>query len=213
MTTDVIPNLVPAPRRQPPGKLATAEAFIEWLDDTTRAEWVKGEVTILSPVSKPHQEMVLFLGTLIKHFAEYHDLGLVMIAPFPVKLPRSISVREPDVLFLTSEHVGQALQTAVDGPVDLAIEIISPDSRARDHGEKYYEYEQDGVREYWLIDPQRKKAEFFRLGADGTYDPVVPSSDGIFRSDVLDGFWLNVNWLWQEPLPQVLDILREWKLV
>jgi hypothetical protein len=41
----------------------------------------------------------------------------------------------------------------------------------------------------------------------------VIGPDRIYRSAVLDGLWLQVDWLWQDPLPPVLNVLREWGLV
>jgi Uma2 family endonuclease len=101
----------------------------------------------------------------------------------------------------------------LQGPADLAVEIISPDSRARDRGEKFYEYEQGGVREYWLIDPVRKQAEFYALGKNGIYRLMNVGEDGIFRSQVLKGLWLQVSWLWQTPLPPLMSVLKSWKLI
>jgi hypothetical protein len=34
---------------------------------------------------------------------------------------------------------------------------------------------------------------------------------GRYQSAVLPEFWLNINWLWQEPLPSVRKILKEWE--
>jgi len=48
-------------------------------------------------------------------------------------------------------------------PADIAIEIVSPQTVARDRGEKYYEYARGAVREYWLIDPEARWAEFYHL--------------------------------------------------
>jgi hypothetical protein len=43
---------------------------------------------------------------------------------------------------------------------------------------------------------------------------LVPiGADGIYHSAVLEGLWLNVEWLWQEPLPPLMNVLREWRLV
>jgi len=70
-----------------------------------------------------------------------------------------------------------------------------------------------GVREYWLIDPSRKQAEFYLLGPDGIYASMPVGEDGIFRSHVLDGFWLKVDWLWQDPLPTLMSVLKEWGFV
>lgn len=69
------------------------------------------------------------------------------------------------------------------------------------------------MREYWIVDPIRSEAEFYRLGADGAYTPVSVDADGIFRSEVLSGLWLKVDWLWQEPLPPLMAVLKEWGLI
>jgi Uma2 family endonuclease len=78
--------------------------------------------------------------------------------------------------------------------------------------EKFGEYERGGVREYWLLDPQSRQAGFFQLGEDERFQQI-PLDDGVFRSHVLDGFWLKVDWLWQKPLPGLLSIAREWGLI
>jgi Uma2 family endonuclease len=79
--------------------------------------------------------------------------------------------------------------------------------------DKFYEYERADIPEYWLIDPDTRRAEFFRLGASGQYKSAPPGDDGIYRATVVPGFWLRVAWLWQEPLPPVLAVLRELGLV
>jgi Uma2 family endonuclease len=64
------------------------------------------------------------------------------------------------------------------------------------------------VPEYWLIDPQAQWVEFYRL--EGThYRLAFDGSEGRYESLTLPGFWLRVEWLWQAPLPQTLDVLRE----
>ena len=90
---------------------------------------------------------------------------------------------------------------------------ISPSSRKVDRKDKYKEYEKGGVREYWLIDPKRETADFFRLGKDRRFHAVAVDSDGVFNSEILPGFWLRVEWLWQSPLPSVLSILKELKVI
>ncbi|MEW6209961.1 MAG: Uma2 family endonuclease, partial [Acidobacteriota bacterium] len=101
----------------------------------------------------------------------------------------------------------------LDGPADLVIEVISPESRARDRGDKFYEYEQGGVREYWLIDPLRRQAEFYQLKEDGIYRPASADEEGIYHSRALDGLWIRVEWLWLDPMPMLMDVLRQWGLV
>ncbi len=191
----------------------TYEEFLERSDEDAWAEWVDGEVIHMSPASKKHQLLASFLAALLQLFVEARQLGLVLTAPFQMKLAVRPSGREPDVIFIAREHVDLLKDVYLDGPADLAIEVISPDSRARDRGDKYYEYEQAGVREYWMFDPIRKQAEFYRLGPDGVYALVSIGEDGIFRSVVLEGLWLKVDWLWQEPLPPLMSVLKDWGLV
>lgn len=190
----------------------TYEEFLEW-GDGIRAEWVDGEVIVMSPTSVAHQRVLSFLAALLQHFVEANELGLILVAPFQMRLRARPSGREPDLIFIARERLDKLQNAYLDGPADLAIEIISPDSRARDRGDKYYEYEQAGVREYWLIDPVRKQAEFYRLGSDGVFSAVTTGVGGLYHSNVIEGLWLKVDWLWQDPLPTLMSVLKEWGLV
>jgi Uma2 family endonuclease len=71
------------------------------------------------------------------------------------------------------------------------------------------EYEAAGVREYWLIDPDREQAEFYHLAETGRYRLLAPDADNHFHSIVLPNFWLQVDWLWQEPLPKILTVIQQ----
>jgi Uma2 family endonuclease len=199
-------------RAAPPGKM-TYEEFLAWADEDTWAEWVNGAVVILSPASTRHQQLATFLATSINFFVDVHQLGVVLTPPFQMKTAPDLPGREPDLIFIAREHLDRLKDTYLDGPADLVVEIISRDSRARDRGEKFYEYEQGGVREYWLLDYLRRQAEFYQLGPDGIYHVVPVGADGIYRSAVLEGLWLKVEWLWQEPLPLLMSVLREWRLM
>ena len=191
----------------------TYEEFLDWAEDGIHAEWVDGEILIMSPTSSAHQDLADFLAALLRLFSEARQPGAVISAPFQMKTGPDLPGREPDVLFVAEDRLEHLKDAYLDGPADLAVEIISRDSRARDRGDKFYEYEQGGVREYWLIDPLRRQAEFYRLGEDGIFHLVVVGEDGVFHSAVLDGLWLKVEWLWRKPLPPLLSVLKEWRLV
>ena len=197
----------------PPAKKMSYEEFLAWADEDTWAEWVDGEVIILTPASKTHQDLATLLSALLRFFVEAHQLGVVLSTPFQMKTGPDLPGREPDIIFIAHEHLDRLKNTYLDGPADLVVEIISRDSRSRDRGEKFYEYEQGGVREYWLLDPLRRQAEFYQRGPDGIFRLVPAGADGIYHSAVLEGLWLWVEWLWQEPLPPLLTVLREWRLV
>ena len=109
------------------------------------------------------------------------------------------------------EHLPWLQRNYLDGPADIAVEVISPESALRDRGAKYGEYEAGGVREYWVFDIELRRADFFVLGDDGRYERAHPDADGVYRSAVLSAFWLNVNWLWEQPLPTLRRVRGEWE--
>jgi len=197
----------------PPKEKMSYEEFLEWCDEDTWAEWVNGEVVMVSPAATKHQLITGLLLQIMNIYAETRNLGQVLSAPFLMRLPDVPSGREPDLLFVARAHLDRLKGTHLDGPADLVVEIVSPESRVRDRGEKFYEYEATGVGEYWLVDPDRQQAEFYRLGADGHYRLLMADVEGIYHSEVLPGLWLKVEWLWQEPLPKVVDVLREMEVI
>jgi Uma2 family endonuclease len=185
------------------------EEFLDWCDEDTRAEWVKGRVVLMSPASGPHQRIGSFLEVLLHLYVQKHGLGEIWRAPFRMKLASIPSAREPDLLFIAQRRWILVEHTYVDGPADLAVEIISPESVDRDRVEKFQEYQAVGIREYWLIDPEKQKAEFYSLRKNGKYTLVPLAEDGKFHSTVISGFSLRVEWLWQTPLLRTEDVLRE----
>ncbi len=199
-----------------PGRTAlprmTYEEFLDWADEDTLAEWVDGKVEMMSPASARHQDLALFLGRLLGEYAEERGAGKALIAPFQMKLDSIRRGREPDLIFITEEHLPRLQTNLLDGPADLAIEIISPESVVRDRGVKFIEYEAGGVREYWTLDPEARRADFFVLDAEGRYGRTAPDAEGRYESAVLPGFWINIGWLWQTPLPPVRQVRREWEI-
>lgn len=206
LKTQTPPPVTPA---RPPRM--TYEEFLEWADGT-RAEWVDGEVILMSPASEPHQNLNGFLSSLLRYFVEANGSGRILIPPFQMKLSARPSGREPDLLFISNDKLSNLKRNYLDGPAGMVVEIVSPDSQARDRGEKFYEYEEGGVLEYWIIDQIRRRAEFYRL-QEGTYKLIEPDDTGIYRSTVIQGLWLKVDWLWQDPLPTLMSVLKEWGLV
>ena len=187
------------------------ERFLERRDEDTHAEWIEGKVILMSPASRRHQELVKFLTHIIGIFAETRHLGTLIHAPFSMRLDAVPSVREPDLLFISAKHLDRLTDTYLDGPADLVVEIISPESIGRDRGEKFVEYEQAGIPEYWLIDPIREQAEFYRLERERYR--LTDIQNGMFYSTVLPDFRLRVAWFWEDALPNVVGILHEMNIL
>jgi Uma2 family endonuclease len=185
----------------------TFEEFLEWCDSETRAEWVNGKVVLLSPASSSHTRIVKFLVQTLGEYVDRHGLGEVFPAPFTMRLRTSL--REPDLFFVPRGLLPLVTDKYFDGPAALAIEIISPESVERDRIEKLAEYAEAGVEEYWLIDPARSTVEFLLLTGDARYERLPLDDDGVFRSRVVEGFFLRPEWLWQTTVLRVWDVRRE----
>jgi Uma2 family endonuclease len=196
-----------------PTEKVSFEAFLAWADEDVRAEWVDGEVEIMSPVGEPHQDLCVFLLTIFNLYVRFHRLGRWFEQTFVMKLGEGGPGREPDLLFVSAEHQDRIHKTYLEGPADLVIEIVSPESQDRDRETKRQEYERGGVREYWLLDPEANEAIFYQLQPNGVYTASAVEADGIYRSAVIVGLWIDVDWLWQRPLPDPFDILRQWGLI
>ena len=178
------------------------EEWLAWATDNHLSEWVDGEVIVSMPPSEVHQDIVGFLYVLLSWYARRFDLGKVRFAPFEMRLSSRLS-REPDLLFVAREHADRRTGSRLEGPADLAVEVVSTDSAKRDRQDKFAEYAAAGVPEFWLCDPRprRRRTDFFRLTEAGIYVAAPLDADGRYHSAVLPGFWLKPEWLWQDPLP------------
>lgn len=179
------------------GTPMTWDEFFAWMDEDTLAEWVDGKVVMKSPNTGPHQKIAALVHLLLWRFLRQTQRGDVWIAPMLMRLPSRPSGREPDVLVLLSEHMDRYQVNFIDGPADLVVEIVSEESQGRDRGEKFAEYEAAGIPEYWLIDPLRENADFYRLDERGRYRRVDLDADGRYRCAVLPGFYVEPAWFWQ----------------
>ena len=194
-----------------PTQRITYEAFLVWGEANAMGrgvEWVDGRVVEKPVNDEEHNGIQHLFILLLTLFADDHGGGRVLFENFQMKLNPGLPGREPDVMFVVNDRLHLVHRLYLDGPADIVIEIISPESRRRDSVEKLKEYEAGGVREYWLIDPQRRAASFFQLNAAGQYEAAAVGPDGTFRSEVLAGFWLRTDWLWDRP--KVADVMQSW---
>jgi Uma2 family endonuclease len=182
--------------------------FESWaLATRAAAEWVAGIVITMSPAARIHVELCQWLATLLNIYLEERNLGQLLGPEFMVRLAAQQARRVPDLLFVANANRARLQSTYLDGPPDLAVEIVSSDSQARDWREKYLEYEAAGVQEYWIIDPLSKTVEVSRL-ENGRY-ARVSLCDGKLVSQIVPGFYLRPEWLWSDPRPKLLVVLAE----
>lgn len=165
-------------------------------------EYIDGVVIQMSPVSAKHDQLSFYLRQLVEFYFVYRPIGAVRSAPFMLRLPAFPNRRrEPDLQIILKDNPGELTVTYMDGLADICIEIVSIDSVTRDYNEKFAEYEQGGVREYWIIDPMRAICDFHRLGDDGHYARIAAGADEVYNTPLLPDFALHVPTLWQTELP------------
>ncbi len=213
VTAEITPTAaITAPPAVPNDKISYRK-FLEWNGKEGWFEWVDGEVIKMSNPSLRHQQLSRFLTSILQTWAETKKVGEVIPAPFQIKFDFRPSGRQPDIMYVAIENLFRVEKQFVDGTADLIIEIVSPESLARDTQDKFEEYEKAGVKEYWIVDYRRRTANFYTLDEAGKYKLLYLSPEGIIESRVIEGLWINTDWLWQETLPNLMEILREWKLI
>jgi len=193
------------------GHYITFEEYLEMDVEGALLEWIDGKVIGFMSNNLQHQRIIGFLEKLMGLFAEINNLGEVVQAGYAMKLDAQRRGREPDLIFVSKENSEILKHKYLDGAADIAVEIVSPESVERDRRIKFAEYEAAKIKEYWLIDPERRQTEFYRLNAEGFYQ-LAPTPEGVFRSEVLPKFFLRVEWLWREQLPTIAA-LKELNLI
>ncbi len=161
------------------------------LPEGTLAELIDGEL-FMSPAPKTaHQAAVGNLFALLHAHVRATSLGQVFVAPYDVHLP-SGDIVEPDILFVQRSNLG-IVQDWVRGVPDLVIEVLSPDGIARDRFVKHALYARNGVREYWIVDPEAKSLEIFSLSGK-QYEPHgYFEADDIIESLLLQQFKVQIS--------------------
>ena len=182
--------------------------FVAWCDSDTWAEWVDGEVVVMSPVNFEHADLHTFLLLLIGNFVDERGLGKVVTEPFQIRFGELRRRRSPDIIFISNRQLRMVRTAHFEGGPDLIVEIVSSDSQSRDRREKYIEYHTAGVREYWIVDPLSRTVEAHGRDRGGKFKPRT-EKNGMITSAVLKGFHLKPAWLWRERLPKVSALLRE----
>lgn len=148
--------------------------YLTW-DDDKRWELIDGQAycMTLAP-SRRHQA---WLGELYRQFSNYllDKPCQVYLAPFDVRLPDASedgddeidTVVQPDIVVVCDQS--KLDDRGAKGAPDLVVEILSPGSSKRDITVKFELYQRHGVKEYWLLYPNEKLLQLYRLGEDGRY--------------------------------------------
>jgi Uma2 family endonuclease len=190
--TEVEPRLTLEVARLFPPRGQWIETAYFALPDTNRyVELSEGELIMPPHPTRSHQKAVEELFVLLRTFVQDNELGEVHVAPLPVRLWPG-KIREPDVFFVAREHSDRISEQFLGVP-DLVMEVTSSGTRRTDRVEKLVEYAQAGVQEYWIVDPEARTVEVFRL-CEGAYEALGKWGAGeTARSELLAGFEVTVD--------------------
>ena len=139
----------------------TAREIRRFPDDRVRYEVIRGELFVTPAPGLRHQHAVLELALLLKDYVDRHELGEVIVAPFEVELSEDSAV-QPDVLVLLPGRSSRLTPKRLMGPPSLAVEVISYTSKRTDRLQKRRLYQEEGVLEYWIVDPEARRVERWR---------------------------------------------------
>lgn len=179
--------------------------FLELIREDQKGDLLDGVIYLASPENIGHNRLSGWLYKVLGAYIEERQLGLLTFSRVAYRLSDKIAP-EPDLAFVRRDREQRLERTGyMDGPPDLAIEIVSPDSVDRDYESKRARYEEAGVQEYWIVDPDEQRATFL-VRTNGGFAEIQPQNH-VFPSQVLPGFALDVRWLWQKPLPKTGPII------
>ncbi|HEY7326243.1 MAG TPA: Uma2 family endonuclease [Gemmataceae bacterium] len=184
----------------------TFEDFCAIIGDGQKADLIDGVIHMASPENTDANKLFLWLAAIMDSYARRKKLGEVFGSRVALRLDEEHGP-EPDIAFVRTEHLDRVQRGFVAGAADLAVEIVSPDSVERDYDIKRRLYQEYGISEYWIIDEEERSITLLRL-KKGKYREVRPTK-GVLFSEIMSGFWLRPEWLWQKPRTDTFDTLLE----
>ena len=159
--------------------------------ETNRYELIEGELIMVPSPNIYHQRVSRRLEFLLEDFVEKNKLGEIFDAPCDVHL--GDNVVQPDILFVSKEHFYVIVKEEIKGAPDLVIEILSPATAERDRTIKRTLYARYGVREYWIVDPEKKTVEVLTLKKEGYETFGIYKMQDTLTSPLLSGLSINLT--------------------
>jgi Uma2 family endonuclease len=176
---------------QPAPRPWTYADLVALPDDQLRHELIDGEHLVSPSPTTVHQIISINLLRVLLPYLDRHECGRVFHAPFDLKLSL-FTVLVPDVAYFTNERYARVVNEkhAIAAP-DLVVEILSPGTRRRDKGRKRAIYDREGVREYWIVDPDAESVTALRrprpgAGLTGVTTAEAAAGD-VFTSPLFPG--------------------------
>jgi Uma2 family endonuclease len=130
--------------------------------DGRRYEIHDGKLSVTPAPTPQHQILSARLFIVLSRWVEASHAGLLLYAPLDVILSDTTIV-QPDIVYLAPDRLHLVSRRGIEGPPTLAVEILSPSTRAIDRVTKPRVYARHGVPHLWLVDPETRAVEAFTL--------------------------------------------------
>ncbi len=182
---------------------ASFKMLLSFATEDISCELLDGVLVIHSPASFLHESIFSFLDTILRFYGTAHSLGVPVGSRFVIKLSEKWAP-EPDLMFLTFEDQKKLRDAYLTGPPSVVFEILSKTTREDDVEKKLPQYLKFGVKEVWLIDPEKKCVILHESASSESY-----YKDAWVCSKVISGFKINVSWLWNPNSQSIPAILQE----
>ena len=166
------------------------------LPEDKRYEIIDGELFMVPSPNEVHQRILLTLTTILLNYVKKNKLGYVYCAPFDVLFSEE-DIVQPDIIFVSNENRKIITKDNIKGTPDLLIEILSPSTCKRDLGIKKKLYVKNGVREYWIVDPEQEIIEVLNLKEgefrSKSYNTGVVGQTSRLSSFIIQGFDIDIK--------------------
>ena len=160
------------------------------LPDGERAELIDGRIYYMAPPNRKHQTIARELfSTVSSYIRSKGGVCEPLFAPFAVFLNEDdTNYVEPDISVICDPD--KLNDKGCFGAPDWIIEIVSPSSRRMDYFTKLFKYRTAGVREYWIVDPDRKRIVVYDFESEDTKD--YSFSDTV-KVNIYDDLYINFS--------------------
>jgi len=160
-------------------------------DDDERWEIINGKLFLMSAPTVTHQRILGRLYLKFGNFLEGKPCD-VFFAPFDVRLKADTTddtVVQPDLLVICDDSI--MMKTGCKGAPDMVVEILSPSTSYKDRALKFKVYQEVGIKEFWIIDPEEKLTVVHILN-NGNYYTKIFTETETAPVHILEGFEINL---------------------
>jgi Uma2 family endonuclease len=186
-----LPTILPY-KQVPVSPPSTVQEYLQSPEGPPYFQFINGEVVYCPTPPLLHQQLLQNVIFAMDVFVSAHDLGEMILSPVDLYF-NDKELFMPDISFVSHERKHIMTAERLIGAPDLVAEILSPSTGYYDLTHKKFVYEQEGVREYWLVYPEERRVEIYTNSDDGFQLYSQARRAGTVKSLVLNGLELSID--------------------